>query len=683
MSDSFQLDMFGDLVNDNSNSNEPIPVNGGKADGSIHERTDDVDSVGAGVPQPLEEISSDILPESSEIGNSFRDNQTGGKQREGRDLQPGGERPASARSAGDSAPPLHSPTPGGESAPRTVLDYRLSDSDNIGAGGKVAKFEANISAIRLLKELEEENRSATAAEQSVLVKYTGWGGLSEALRPNTDLEQNSWTARNNLLKEYLSPKEYRQAAASTLNAHYTSPDIVSAVWKAVKRMGYTGGPTLEPAAGTGLFFGGRPDDLPVKMYGIELDSISGRIAKQLYPSADIQISGYENYKMPEKRFNLAISNVPFGNYRLYESRAAKTPGVDNGHLIHNYFFLKSLHGVKDGGLVAFITSKGTLDSESTGVRKKIARNADFIGAIRLPNSAFKQIADTDVVADIVFLQKRSPDVPMSDLTREFISTSPISLTNPQGTIEDFEINNYFLSHPEMVMGTQDLTSSQYGGNEYTVNLDRAELPYRLNDAVELLPQSIMKLKSIDNNTEKIDHALAAAFTDRDHFALPVGSFVIGSDLKVYQKESQDFDGGVFKLHPAYGSDGKDKANNDAIERIKGMTQIRDCTRLIFYNHYNKLDLQDTTTQKEVGNLLIKSLNDYYDTFTSKYGALNSPKNYKAFMEDPDSSLLVALEYKDKETGKYQKSDIFTGARCLKKNQTEAKKVLAYFIFVAS
>ena len=283
-------------------------------------------------------------------------------------------------------------------------NYRINVDDKIGEGGKVEKYECNVAAIRLLKRLETEGRYATPEEQAVLVKYTGWGGLSEAFKESNE---GKWKERSEELKDLLGESEYRSASRSTINAHYTDPEIARRVWKAALRLGYSGGPTLEPAAGVGHFFGVRPLGVPIEMHGIEMDSISGRIAQHLYQSADIRIMPYENVRMEENRYNLIISNVPFSDVKPYEDSKTRTPGLDGRYALHDFYFLKSLYGTRPGGIVAFITSRYTLDKESKEVREKIAESADFVGAIRLPNDTFKGIANTEVVTDIVFLQKRS------------------------------------------------------------------------------------------------------------------------------------------------------------------------------------------------------------------------------------------------------------------------------------
>jgi len=524
-------------------------------------------------------------------------------------------------------------------------NYHITESDNIGAGGKVAKFEANYSAIILLKHLEQEKRYATPVEQSVLVKYTGWGGLSEAFKK--DLE-GSWLERQNSLKAALTPEEYSSASRSTLNAHFTDPDVVSAVWSAVIRMGYNGGPTLEPATGIGHFFGKRPAHLPIEMHGIELDSISGRLAQHLYQSADIKITGYEDIRMPENRYNLIISNVPFGDYKPYEEKRNQTPGIDNRYSIHDFYFLKSLHGVREGGMIAFVTSRYTMDKLDSEVREKIASKADFIGAIRLPNETFRQIADTEVVTDIVFLQKRPPDQEMSEQTKRFITTCPLSITDPEGQSATHSINQYYINHPEMVLGTHSLTGSMYSGNEYTVS-PKGDLRDHLASVINNFPENVMSVM-IDAKTQEFDDSMVKAVSHVDITALPSGSFIVGSDKRLYQK---DIDSGEVILSRHY-----EKENHSDISRIIQMSSIRDCVKSAI-DHYH------SGQQIEV-NSDLKQLNSRYDSFVKEFGFLNAKKNLLAFNNDPESSLLQSLEKWNPKTKTATKADIFNGITFVRK-----------------
>ncbi|NLG17614.1 MAG: hypothetical protein GX556_09825 [Fibrobacter sp.] len=527
-------------------------------------------------------------------------------------------------------------------------NYHITSDDRMGAGGKVAKFEANTEAIRVLKLLEEQKRYATPDEQSRLVQYTGWGGLSEVFKREPE---GRWADRQRILKELLTDQEYRSASRSTMNAHYTSPQVIGAVWSAVERLGYKGGPTLEPAAGTGLFFGLRPVNLPVEMHGIELDSISGRIAQQLYQSANIKVSGYEDIKMPENRYNLVISNVPFGDIKPYEESKNQTPGLDNRYSIHDFYFLKSLHGTRPGGVIAFITSRYTLDKEETEVRRKIAEKADFLGSMRLPNNSFKQIADTEVVTDIVFLQKRFPDQPMSEQTKAFIGTEEISLPSPDGQIRKVHVNSYYSSHPGMILGTQDLSGSMYQGNEYTVSLPEEELQVRLTGAIGNLPENVMPVM-IDERTRELDSALSEPLSHIDADKIPHGTFVIGLDTRLYQK---DIETNEIIHSPLYENEA---ANKEEIVRIMRMATIRDCVKDAFEHYYSGQQLEV--------NRDLSRLNSLYDSFVQEYGFLNSRKNVYAFNDDPDSALLQSLEIWDPKSKSATKAEIFDGISFVKK-----------------
>jgi N12 class adenine-specific DNA methylase len=549
----------------------------------------------------------------------------------------------------DSSVSLRSPGTFRNSHTDDKNNYHITPEDHIGAGGKVAKFEANLAAITLLKKLNSEKRYATPEEQSVLVKYNGWGGLSEVFKKDLS---GPWLERQNSLKDVLSPEEYNSASRSTLNAHYSDPQVINSIWNAVTRMGYNGGPTFEPAAGIGHFFGTRPIHLPIEMHGIELDPISGRIAQQLYQSADIKITGYEDFKIPENRYNLIISNVPFGDYKPYEDKKNQTPGLDNRYSIHDFYFLKSLHGVREGGLVVFITSRYTLDKLDTEVREKIAQKADFIGAIRLPKNSFKQIADTEVVTDIVFLQKRPSNKEMSGLTKEFINTSPISIPSLDGSHIDFSINQYFVNHPEMVLGSHDLNGSMYSGNEYTVSLPEIDqLSKRLNCAVQNLPEGNYNI-TVDKKTEELDSSYSKPFSHLNTEDVPYGSFIVGSDNRLYQK---DIDTGKVIPSPLYE---KEVENSFEIRRIIQMSHIRDCVKQAIDHYHNGQQLQVESD--------ISKLNSFYDSFVGEFGFLNSRKNVAAFSNDPDSSLLHSLEIWNPKTKTAKKADIFHGITFVRK-----------------
>jgi N12 class adenine-specific DNA methylase len=527
-------------------------------------------------------------------------------------------------------------------------NYHITADDRIGKGGKVAKFEDNLAAILLLKTLESEKRNANPQEQSILVRYTGWGGLSEVFKQNLE---GTWLDRQNRLKTALSDEEYRSASRSTINAHYTSPEVVRAVWDGACRLGYSGGPTMEPALGIGHFFGMRPSHLPVEMHGIELDSISGRIAQHLYQSADIKINGYENLRMEKDRYNLFISNVPFADVKPYEEKKNQTPGIDNRYSLHDFYFLKSLHGTRSGGLVAFITSRYTLDKENSEVRSKIAESADFIGAIRLPNNTFREIADTEVVTDIVFLQKRPENQPMSDLTKSFINTAELTLQPTDGSAPvSTSINNYFVDHPEMVLGKNELAGTMYRANEYTVSLSDQDLEPLLSKAIQNLPENIMSVM-VDNRTLEIESA-SSPLSHVDQEKLVSGAFVIGQDDRLYQKTPET---GKIELSRLYNKEG---SNKDDINRIMQMVTIKDCLKDAIDHYYNNQNLE---VHRELSRL-----NSLYDNFIQNNGFFNSRKNASLISSDPEASLLCSLENWDPKTKTATKADIFQGISFVRK-----------------
>ncbi len=641
MSDSIQLNLFGDILN------EP------EADPLIEEQNNEL--LGGSRKDPLEEISSKDVPEIPGPGNLGPGAGEGRPESSGHDGRIGGTGPQAERSARDRTAANNLPDPGirpaGTLRNRHTDDkgnYHITADDHIGKGGKVAKFDDNLAAILLLKTLESEKRNANPQEQSILVRYTGWGGLSEVFKQNLE---GTWQERQIRLKTALSDEEYRSASRSTINAHYTSPEVTRAVWDGACRLGYSGGPTMEPALGIGHFFGMRPSHLPVEMHGIELDSISGRIAQHLYQSADIKINGYENLRMEKGRYNLFISNVPFADVKPYEEKKNQTPGIDNRYSLHDFYFLKSLHGTRPGGLVAFITSRYTLDKENTEVRSKIAESADFVGAIRLPNNTFRQIADTEVVTDIVFLQKRLENQPMSELTKSFINTSELTLQPSDGSDPvSTPINKYFADHPEMVLGKNELAGTMYRGNEYTVSLPDQDLEPLLSKAVQNLPENIMSVM-VDNRTFEIE-APSSPLSHVDQEKLVSGSFVIGQDDRLYQKSTET---GKIELSSLYN---KEDTNKDDINRIMQMVTIKDCLKGAIDHYYNNQNLE---VHRELSRL-----NSLYDNFIQNSGFLNSRKNYSLLSPDPEVSLLCSLENWDTKAKTATKADIFQGISFVRK-----------------
>ena len=483
-------------------------------------------------------------------------------------------------------------------------------NENLGEGGAKTKYRANVAAIRTLKEIEAENRLATAAEQQILSQYVGWGGLKNAFEDFHDDWKNEYAE----LKELLTPEEYAAAAASVLNAHYTSPVVISAMYDALKENGFTGGRILEPAMGVGNFFGVMPTDIRdnSKLYGVELDSISGRIAQQLYQSANIKITGFEKTDIRNDTFDLAVGNVPFGGYSLNEA------AYNRYHFqIHDHFFAKSLDKVKPNGIVAFITSKGTMDKNNPAIRKYIAERAELVGAIRLPNNAFKGNAGTEVTSDIIFLQKREYPI---ELTQDNMP-SWIDL----GKTEDgLTVNQYFIDNPDMVLGKIVEGNKLYGhGADDTMCIP-------VEGAV-LKDQLAAAIKNIRFKAAAAEAETSEDIFDDDNIEIPLNvrnfSYAVIAD-NVYYRNNSDFE--------------KFEGKKSDIPRIKGMIGIRDCLReVISCQIDNGSDVQLQALQEK--------LNSLYDSFVEKYGRLNTKQNIAAFKEDSAAPLLTSLEqYKGEE-----------------------------------
>ena len=493
-------------------------------------------------------------------------------------------------------------------------NFRILD-DNLGTGGAKAKFRANMDAINLLKELEFDGRQATPEEQDVLSKYVGWGGLADAF----DESKDNWKDEFAELYATLSPEEYAAARASTLNAHYTSPTVIKAIYDAVGSMGFQTGNILEPAMGVGNFFGLLPQEMQgSRLYGVELDSITGRIAKQLYPKADITVAGFETTNRKDF-FDLAVGNVPFGQYQVND-RAYNRLGFS----IHNYFFAKALDQVRPGGVVAFVTSRYTMDAKDSAARKYIAQRADLLGAIRLPNNAFKANAGTDVVSDIIFLQKRDRPI---DIEPEWVHLGE----NADG----FAINQYFIDNPEMVLGRQTSESTQYGRQDFTVE------PYEDLDLATQLRYAIQNIGGKYEAAELPD--LGENETIQD---------TIPADPNVKNYSYAVVDGEVYYRENSVMV--KPNLNATAKERVKGMAELRDCVhRLIDLQMWESDDASIRTEQQR--------LNRLYDRFTEKYGLINSRGNALAFADDSSYYLLCSLEVLDDEdkTKLKSKADMFT------------------------
>ena len=507
-----------------------------------------------------------------------------------------------------------------EKTPQTdkssAVNFRITD-DALGARNAKEKFRRNIEAIRTLEKIEGENRTATPEEQKILSQYVGWGGLADAF----DETKANWANEYQELKNILSQQEYASARESTLNAHYTSPVIIRSIYEALEKMGFEKGNILEPAMGIGNFFGMLPEKMQEsRLYGVELDGITGRIARQLYPKADIKISGFEKTDYPNDFFDVAVGNVPFGQYKVADKKYDK-----NNFLIHDYFFAKALDRVRPGGVVAFVTSKGTMDKKSPEVRKYLAQRAELLGAVRLPNTAFKENAGTEVTSDILFLKKRDR---VMDIEPEWVH-----LTEKDGVA----MNSYFADHPEMVVGKMEMVSGPYG-MESTCQPDTSR-PFaeQLREAVSHIDGEIEAVE-IDGLAEEGADTVIPADPDVKNY-----SYTLVDD-KVYYRENSI-------MKPVEMPDSMQ-------ERIKGMVAIRDCTQEIISLQLE--EYPDTAiTEKQA------KLNRLYDSFSKKYGIISSQTNRRAFNQDSSYCLLCSLEKIDDEGNFKGKADMFT-KRTIKK-----------------
>ena len=496
---------------------------------------------------------------------------------------------------------------------RNAQNFRITD-DHLGEGGAKAKFRMNMDAIKLLKELEFEGAQATPEQQAVLSRYVGWGGLADAF----DETKDNWKNEFAELYATLSPEEYAAARSSTLNAHYTSPTVIKAIYEAVGNMGFETGNILEPSMGVGNFFGCMPEAMQnSKLYGVELDSITGRIAKQLYPKADITIAGFETTDRRDF-YDLAIGNVPFGQYQVNDRAYNKL-----GFSIHDYFFAKALDQVRPGGVVAFVTSRYTMDKQSPEVRKYIAQRAELLGAIRLPNNAFKANAGTEVVSDIIFLQKRDRPI---EIEPDWVHLGK----NDDG----FAINSYFIDHPEMILGRQTSESTQYGKQDFTVEpIEGLELADQLHDAVKYIRGTYTEAELPDlGDGEAIDTSIPADPNVKNYSYTVV-------DGDVYYRENSRMV--------------KPELNATATERVKGMVELRDCVQKLIGQQMDGYISDETIRQTQ------RELNELYDNFTAKHGLINSRGNALAFADDSSYYLLCSLEVLDEDNNLKRKADMFT------------------------
>ena len=482
-------------------------------------------------------------------------------------------------------------------------------NDNLGEGSPREKFINNVEAIKVLKKCEEENRFATPQEQEILSKYVGWGGLPQAF----DEKDSSWSNGYSILKNLLDEKEYSQARESTLTAFYTPPVVIRSMYKALENMGLKTGNILEPSCGVGNFIGMLPDSLEdCKLYGVELDSISGRIARQLYQKSTVAVQGYEDTNLPNSFFDVAVGNVPFGDFKVLDKKYDK-----HKFLIHDYFFAKTLDKVRPGGVIAFITSKGTLDKENPSVRKYIAQRADLLGAIRLPNNTFKANAGTEVTSDIIFLQKRDS---ITDIEPDWVYLGE----NDDG----IKMNQYFIDNPEMILGNMEMISTRFGYDSACIS-DSEKLEDKLERAISNIHAEVKEYELDDIGEE--DNSIEADLTVRNF------SYTLIDD-KIYFRENS-------RMYPQ-------ELAMTTENRVKGLIEIRDCVRTLL--EYQTEDYPDEDIKREQ-----VKLNQLYDRFTKKYGLINSRGNNSAFSNDSSYYLLCSLEILDENGNLARKADMFT------------------------
>jgi N12 class adenine-specific DNA methylase len=482
-------------------------------------------------------------------------------------------------------------------------------NDNLGEGSPREKFNNNVEAIRVLKKCEEENRFATPQEQEILSKYVGWGGLPQAFNE----KDFSWSNEYSILKNLLDEKEYSQARESTLTAFYTPPVVIRSMYKALENMGLKTGNILEPSCGVGNFIGMLPDSLEnCKLYGVELDSISGRIARQLYQKSTVAVQGYEDTNLPNSFFDVAVGNVPFGDFKVLDKKYDK-----HKFLIHDYFFAKTLDKVRTGGVIAFITSKGTLDKENPSVRKYIAQRADLLGAIRLPNNTFKANAGTEVTSDIIFLQKRDS---ITDIEPDWVYLGE----NDEG----IKMNQYFIDNPEMILGNMEMISTRFGYDSACIS-DGEKLEDKLERAISNIHAEVKEYELDDIGEE--DNSIEADLTVRNF------SYTLIDD-KIYFRENS-------RMYPQ-------ELAMTTENRVKGLIEIRDCVRTLL--EYQTEDYPDEDIKREQ-----VKLNQLYDRFTKKYGLINSRGNNSAFSNDSSYYLLCSLEILDENGNLARKADMFT------------------------
>ena len=500
-----------------------------------------------------------------------------------------------------------------EPVPEAAGNFHITD-DNLGIGGPKQKFARNIEAIQTLRTLEQEHRGATAEEQQVLSQYVGWGGLADAFDPNKE----NWSTEYTQLKGLLTEEEYAAARASTLNAHYTSPIVIRAIYDAVERMGFQSGNILEPSMGVGNFFGMLPDSMAdSRLYGVELDSITGRIAQKLYPQADITVAGFETTDRRDF-YDLAIGNVPFGQYKVNDKAYNKL-----GFSIHNYFFAKTIDQIRPGGVIAFVTSHFTMDSKDSSARKYMAERANLLGAIRLPNDAFKANAGTEVVSDIIFLQKR--DRP-ADIEPAWVQ--------PGQTEDGFTLNSYFVEHPEMVLGRLEMESTQYGHDLTVAPIEGASLAKQLAEAVQHIEgqYTAVEIAAPDVADAEAQRKTLPADPTVKNFSYTV------VDGEIYYRENSIMT--------------QIELSDNAKGRVAGMVELRQIVNELIDQQLNDFPDEDIKASQA-------KLNAAYDAFTAKYGLINDKKNARLFDDDSSYYLLCSLENLDENKNLKSKADMFT------------------------
>ena len=505
----------------------------------------------------------------------------------------------------------------------TVTDTQASNfhitDDELGQGTPKEKFRANIMAIQLLKKCEDENRNATPEEQEILSRYVGWGGLADAF----DETKAAWETEYLELKTVLTPEEYAAARASTLNAHYTQPIVIDSMYQVLENLGFTKGNILEPSMGVGNFFGMIPENLnQSKLYGVELDSISGRIAKLLYPDANIQIKGFEKTDYPNDFFDVAIGNVPFGAYKVNDRQYDRY-----NFMVHDYFLAKTIDQLRPGGVAALITTKGTMDKASPEVRKYLAERADLLGAIRMPNTAFKANAGTEVSADILFFQKRE------SFTKEMPDWVDL-----ESDANGITINKYFVQHPEMILGEMKEVSGPYGMETTCAPMEGADLELQLQEAVKHIKGSMAPAVDVESELDEMPESIPADPNVRNY------SYTVVDDQVYYRVNSLM---NQVKMPAA------------TAERVKGMVAIRDTVRELI-----AMQMEESVTDEEIQKQQ-KKLNQVYDTYTTKYGVVGSNANKRAFSDDSSYCLLCSLEDLNEDGTLKRKADMFT-KRTIKK-----------------